>query len=433
MPAFTAIPPTDLALLLLVLLAVGCGVVWSIGIGHVLSSRKRVPTLRAGLELADRDELESHDLPRVVVVVPAHNEERGIERMLRSLSAQQGVDLRVVLSLDRCTDRTLEIARATLGDDPRFTIVEITDCPEGWAGKVHAIHAGLERSGLAPDAQHLLFTDADTEFHPRCIAASVALLRERSLGLLSVLSTLTCDTWFERTAQPVAGIELLRQYPLLKVNRPIDAPHHRAFANGQYLLFTADAYRATGGHGAVRDELLEDIALARKVKAEGFGGGLVLGDGVLHCAMYPDWPAFRRGWKRIFTEAANRRADRLAKSARRLLAIGLFFPVAAFAALAVGALGFLRAGGIDPDLLLALLSSGAFGLLAYLAAITLMNRMARAHPVSILTTPLGAWLVAVILFEAAKDLRERRPTEWGGKRYHRDDRSKGEPPVSGRG
>src|SRR5205823_291327 len=94
------------------------------------------------------------------------------------------------------------------------------------------------------------------------IRACVALLERRRLDLLSLLSTLTCDTWFERLAQPAAGFELVRQYPISRANR---RSNPRAFANGQFMLFRRAAYDAIGGHGAVHDELLEDLALARRL------------------------------------------------------------------------------------------------------------------------------------------------------------------------
>ncbi len=186
---------------------------------------------------------------RVCVVVPAHNESRVIAGLVRSLRAETYPDMRVVLALDRCTDDTASLARAEIGDDRRFEIVEIDACPPEWVGKVHALHAGVTRSRGAADADYLLFADADTSFAPGCIAASLALMRERKLDLLSLLSTLSFDTWFERIVQPAATLELMRQYPLTLANAATD---RRPFANGQFMLFTREAYEDIGGHEAVK-------------------------------------------------------------------------------------------------------------------------------------------------------------------------------------
>ena len=201
--------------------------------------------------------------------VPAHNESRVIAGLIRSLRTETYPQLRVVLALDRCTDDTASLARAGIAGDARFEIVEIDLCPADWAGKVHAVHSGVTRSRGAQNAEYLLFVDADTVFEPGCIAASLALMRQSKLDLLSLLSTLTHDTWFERFVQTAAAFELMRQYPLTRANGLRD---RRAFANGQFMLFTRNAYDAVGGHAAVNRALLEDLALARLIDRSSLQG-----------------------------------------------------------------------------------------------------------------------------------------------------------------
>jgi glycosyltransferase involved in cell wall biosynthesis len=267
-----------------------------------------VPTLRLGQRLAAVEPPSGS----VCVVVPAYNEARVIAALVQSLRSETYPQLRVVLALDRCRDDTPGIARAAIGDDHRFEIVEIESCPANWAGKVHAVNAGVTRSRGAADADYFLFADADTVFAPGCIAASVAMMHHRKLDLLSLLSTLTHETWFERVVQTAAVFELLRQYPLTLANARKD---RRAFANGQFMLFTREAYRAVGGHASVKDALLEDLALARLIEERGRKAGVFLAAGLFHCHMYASWAEFRRGWKRIYIEASNRKPRRLSQSA----------------------------------------------------------------------------------------------------------------------
>jgi hypothetical protein len=124
--------------------------------------------------------------------------------------------------------------------------------------------------------------------------------------------------------QTAAALELMRQFPLTRVNG-IDA--RRAFANGQFMLFRRDAYDAIGGHEAVKEALLEDLALARNIDAGGRTMGLFFADGLFHCRMYADWMQFRRGWKRIYTEAASRKASRLSAWGLRIRWLGTIFPL----------------------------------------------------------------------------------------------------------
>src|SRR5262249_6718988 len=159
------------------------------GLARILITSRRVPTARAGIPLAEADP----PADSVCVVIPAHNEAHAIACVIRSLRAQDHRAMRCVLALDRCTDNTAEVARAAIGDHARFEIVDVTECPPGWAGKVHAVWTGISRSGAARDAAYLLFIDADTELDPRCVAAAHAMMRERSLDMLSLLSTLSHD------------------------------------------------------------------------------------------------------------------------------------------------------------------------------------------------------------------------------------------------
>ena len=386
--------------------AIATLVVWGMVLTLLERSARAVPTLRLGQALAEADAPTG----RVCVVIPAYNEARVIAGLIRSLVSETYPQLRVVLALDRCTDDTAALARAGIASDPRFEIVAIEACPSDWAGKVHAVHCGVTGSRGAADADYLLFADADTVFVPGCIAASLALMRLRRLDLLSLLSTLTHETWFERVVQSAAAFELMRQYPLTLANA---ATRRRAFANGQYMLFTREAYAAIGGHEAVKDALLEDLALARRIEAAKRNAGVFLADGLLRCRMYADWPQFRRGWKRIYTEAANRNARRLAVAAWRVRALGTFLPLWTFGCALFGALVAGRDARIGWTLL-------ALSLAAFMVWLAALLRVAVVAHAPWWTAPLhivGAWLTAGLLSEAARDLRSRTPTRWGGRDY----------------
>lgn len=381
-------------------------VVWGLVWIGVERSVRSVPTLRMGQRLA----ASNPPTGRVCVVVPAHNEARVISGLVASLRSETYPQLRVVLALDRCTDDTASLARSAIAGDERFEIVDVDFCPAEWAGKVHAVHAGVTRSRAAADADYLLFVDADTVFTPGCIAAALALLRARKLDLLSLVSTLTHDRWFERVVQTAAALELMRQYPLALANA---RDQRRPFANGQFMLFARDAYDAVGGHAAVSNALLEDLALARLVEARGRHSGVFLAAGLFHCSMYADWPQFRRGWKRIYTEAADRRAGRLSVSARRLRWLGTVVPLWMLAAAPFGALVI----GRDPVLGRTLLGLGLAASAVWLGSLVRISSIAQAPVWTVPLHIVGAWLTADLLGEAANDLRSRRPTRWGGREY----------------
>ncbi len=366
------------------------------------------PTLRDGLGLP----LPEGEAPAVCVVVPAHDEQAVIARLARSLTAQDYPTLRMVFALDRCSDDTRGELERALEGDRRAEIVEIDACPDDWAGKVHAAHQGVTRAAGAERADLLLFTDADTWYEPGAVRAAVALLHHRGLGLLSLLSTLTHRRWFEWVVQPAAGLELVRRFPIDRLNREGGAIR---FANGQFMLFRRELYDEIGGHAAVKGELLEDLAFARAARRSDRWSriGVLLADGVMRCEMYHDWPEFRRGWKRIFTEAARRRVRLLRRDAARQALGGAALPLACVACLAVAPLadGWPRLGA---------LAAGAMGLAAYTGAMLAVAAQQRAPRRVVLTFPLGALLSASILWSAAADLRRGRATAWGGRAYHRE-------------
>ncbi|MFI4854695.1 MAG: glycosyltransferase, partial [Phycisphaerales bacterium JB065] len=315
---------------------------------RVVLSTLRLPTARDGMALA----ITISEWPELTVIIPAHNERDVIARVARSLLASNYPDLGVVFVLDRCTDDTEAVLREAIqrpdgSPDPRVEIILNDHCPDDWAGKVHAMHRGYREStrlethrspdeasweprpGVdihALDRGVVLFADADTEFDPACLRATVALLIERDLDLLSLLSTLTTDKWYEKAIQPVAAFELIRQFPLDLVNDPTKP---RSFANGQFMLFRRAAFDSIGGHAGVKNALLEDVEIARI-----FGRperdlrlGCLVADGMLHCEMYRTYEAFQRGWKRIYTESAIRNPGKLNSAGWRLLLTGTILPL----------------------------------------------------------------------------------------------------------
>lgn len=404
--------PQFLALILLTVGSLGAAVYWSVVLGHVLATRRNLPTARDGLELADAQAL-LNSAPRVCVVIPAHNEEGVIGELAGTLRTQDYPALSVVFALDRCTDRTGDVLREAIGGDPRFHVHEIASCPPEWAGKVHAIHSAVREAPAAKGAELLLFADADTLFDPACVRACVGLLQNRGLDLLSLLSTLTTVAWFERVVQPAAAMELLRQYPPRKVGKGAES---RPFANGQFMLFRREAYDAVGGHEAAKEHLLEDIHLARLVAWSERTVGVFMADGMLRCRMYPTWAAFRRGWKRIYIEAANCRPGRLSQTAYRVGVVGVVLPAAAAVSAAAGGLvyGLTR----DPLGFIAC-SAGVLGCSAFVAALSQAFRLGRTPLSSVPFYPLGALLVSGLLAEAAADLTGGKATQWGGRAYQR--------------
>lgn len=401
--------PIPLAILV-GLLAIGaalCALYWCIVLYHVIRTAVLVPTLRAGLRTPE----PAGGWPSVCVLVPAHNEESCIRIVAESIRRHEYPGrLRAVFVLDRCTDRTRAILDEVFRGDDRAEILELGACPPGWAGKTHALHRGVTDSSGAKSSDILLFIDADTELRDGCVRAAVGLLKARGLAMLSLLSTLTYTRGFEYVSQTAAGMELVRQYPIVRANADRD---RRAFANGQFIMLTREAYAQIGGHESIRGEVLEDVALSRRVFAANLRAGLFLAAGLFACRMYANSAEFDRGWKRILSEAAGRKPGRLRRNAWRVRAVGVLLPGLAVAALVSG----LTLGPAEDVLLRTALWAGGIGVGSFLAGVLGCYASGRSPLWAMVLYPLGAWRVAGIMSRAAGDLDAGRPTVWAGMAY----------------
>ena len=218
--------------------------------------------------------------PRASILVPARNEERSIERCVRSLLAQDYPDFEVVVLDDGSTDRTGAILAGLLREDRRLRVMSGQSLPAGWLGKHWACH---QLAGAA-SGDVLLFVDADTHHHPDSLANGVAALERERAGLVTALPRQELGMWVERLVIPIMPWSVLAFLPLALAHR-LRWPFLSA-AVGQYMLFGREAYDAAGGHAAVRANVVDDFALARATKAAGLRWRLVDGTGRVEARMY---------------------------------------------------------------------------------------------------------------------------------------------------
>jgi len=397
---------------IVLLLSFGTAVYWGIVAFHVVRSLRVVPSLRDGLiEGTDSANPATDGLPRVCIVVPAHNEARTIGVLLDALLKQDYPNLRIVFSLDRCTDGTEEIIRAKFVGDPRFDLVMVDHCPDEWVGKVHALHRAVTTSPHVRQSDILLFLDSDTKPAPQCVRAAVALMASRDLQMLSVLSTMTSDKWFEKVVQPIAGTELLRQYPMIRAN---SKTHKRPFANGQFIMVRRAAYESIGGHESVKSEVLEDVWLARHLSRQGHECGFVFSGDLLFCRMYEEWDRFKKGWLRIYGECASRKPKRLRTSAFRVRFLGSVLPVVSMLCIVLALTTMTRYQAAVG------LAAGLLGTGVWLAVMLTIYRVGRAPLWAAPSTVVGFWLVGSLMRQAARDYELGKPVIWGGKEYRRN-------------
>jgi Glycosyl transferase family 2 len=225
------------------------------------------------------------EAPTVSVIVPARDEEACLGYCLESLVAQAGVSFEVIVVDDGSTDRTREIALSF----PGVRVVDPGPLPAGWSGKNNALVAGAKEAR----GSWLLFTDADTVHRAGSLAGSMAEAQRQKVALLSYSPEQEVHGLWEKAVMPVIFAELASSYRPSEVSDPAS---HAAAANGQYILVSREAYDAVGGHAAVATSLLEDVALARAVKASGRKIFFRYGGDAVRTRMYRSFTQLREGW-----------------------------------------------------------------------------------------------------------------------------------------
>ncbi len=241
------------------------------------------------LRRVPRSQLADSELPFISVVVPARNEEDKVARCLASLVNQNYPHYEIVVIDDRSTDSTGEIIERFASVYPRIKFVQGKNLPDGWIGKCNAlVHASTHASG-----EFIIFTDADTCHQPNSLRDAVTYSITNEADLISFVPVQELGSFWEKTVMPVLLGSFLCGDPFHTIN---DQSAERAYAYGQYILVRRSAYLSAGGHQSVRDEIVEDHALARVMKRKGFR--VLCGDGhdLYKVRMYTNLRTLWLGW-----------------------------------------------------------------------------------------------------------------------------------------
>jgi hopene-associated glycosyltransferase HpnB len=212
---------------------------------------------------------------RIAVIIPARDEAEFIGQSVTSLLRQTGPHaVHLFLVDDASSDSTAQIAAdaaAGIGRAPNLTIMESEPLPAGWSGKLWAVHQGVERAReFQPD--FFLFTDADVVHSPENLSLLVALAQSQKRDLVSFMVKLHCATFAEKLLVPAFVYFFFKLYPPRWTAGPRRAT---AGAAGGCLLVRPTALEAAGGIAAIRDQVIDDCALAARIKRN--GGRLWLG------------------------------------------------------------------------------------------------------------------------------------------------------------
>ena len=223
----------------------------------------------------------------LTVVIPARNEGARLGATLDALLREESPRLSVFVWDDASDDDTAEVVRSRAAKDKRLHLLSAGDpvaLPAGVFGKPRALQRAMTTiAAQCHPLELVLFLDADVDMEPGALGGLVEVLEREGAVAVSGTPSLVLKSWAEELFVPAFVSLVGQRHPPSKVHDDA-APH--AFLNGQCILVTKEALDAVGGFASVERTVLEDVALAHRLKRQ--GGRLRLADlrGVVATQMY---------------------------------------------------------------------------------------------------------------------------------------------------
>ena len=344
--------------------------------------------------------------PLISVCIPARNEERNIRACVEAMLAQDYINLEVIVLDDRSADATPSILADIASGDPRLRPISGSDLPEGWAGKPHALY----QASAVAHGEWLCFVDADTFVMREALSSCYAKAIETNADMFTIMTFQIMGTFWEKVVMPLIMTALSVGFSPRKVNDP---KRKDAIANGQFILIKRSVYDAIGGHEGVRDQIVEDKALAEQVKWNGYRLIVANGFSVAQTRMYTSLPEMWEGWTKNIYLGLRDQPSLLVLGvfgAFVLLIAALFLPVWPL----LGLFWYLKGGGLMAATVI-IKSLILWAFLIYMRA-----RAAKAVVISpwyALTTPLGAAVFAAMMLTSTWRVLSGKGVTWKGRVY----------------
>jgi cellulose synthase/poly-beta-1,6-N-acetylglucosamine synthase-like glycosyltransferase len=264
---------------------IGVAGAWMALIRSMIASFAKTPHL-------DGFEKKSSEKPKVSIVLPARNEEGFIEKCLDSLLNQDYDNYEIIAIDDSSEDNTGKIIAEYAAKNPKIVHVSARPKPDGWMGKNWACSEGYKKT----TGELLLFTDSDTRHSKNVVSLAVDHLLSLGLDALTVIPKMNClDTW-TRITLPVLSTFLHTRFSALRVNDPAKKT---GYFFGSFFIITRKAYENVGTHEGVKNEIIEDGALGKKVKESGHKLRMVDGTHLIDAVWARDWSTLWNGLKRL--------------------------------------------------------------------------------------------------------------------------------------
>jgi chlorobactene glucosyltransferase len=357
--------------------------------------------------------LTASDAPLVSVLVPARNEEqRVLEPCIRSILAQDYGNFEVIAVDDRSTDNTGTILKTLAMSDERLRVIEGEELPPGWLGKPYAMQQALSHAR----GEWILATDADMIFDAAALRTALDRVLETNEDALTLIPRFEAGSFWERVMIPTWEWVFLMFMIFYRINDP---KSDGAAAIGGFFLIRRTVLDRAGGYDALKDEVMEDVRLAARIKRVGARLLIERAPALIRTRMYTTfsemWECSTKNW---FSGVNFSFPLALACVVSMYLG-GVVPPLLAL----VSALATVL--GISAGLSLVIVAAGSTWLLQVLL-MAIASKRSEVSVIYALTAPLGLALIYAMLFDSGIRIITGRGVTWKGRRIY--DRRGVQPP-----
>jgi cellulose synthase/poly-beta-1,6-N-acetylglucosamine synthase-like glycosyltransferase len=325
------------------------------------------------------------------VLLPCRNEANRVTPTIESLlNQEQLTDWQLYILDDRSTDNTKSLINTLISKSTNSTLLSGSEIEVGWIGKSFALQ---QLYNSARTSEFTVLIDADVRLSKAAISQAIGTLQSSGLDFMSIYPRQITRSWSEYLVQPLLQWTWMTSLLLRYSER--SSRRSTTVANGQFMVIRTSALTRIEGFSRVQNFVLDDIALARELKKEGFLGSVLNGVDLAECRMYENFTQLSQGYRKSLWSAFGS-------------------PIAAFAVGTLFAIAYIL------PLPLALLQQGWVAALSALSlAIALMIRygvatITRAPRTSSLFHPLAILLLVALLALSWLD-RARGTLSWSGR------------------
>ncbi len=230
--------------------------------------------------------------PMVSIILPSRNEEKYIEKCLNSLLEQDYSNYEIIAINDSSSDKTGEVIKRYSSIHHKIIYIDSKPKPEGWTGKNWACYQGYLKS----KGELFLFTDADTSHSTPAISLAVDYLMSEQLDTLTAIPKILAYDFWTKITLPILWTFSVARFSALKANNPKTKV---GYFFGSFFIITRKAYETVGTHKSVKEEIVEDAELGRRVKEQGFRLRVVHGEKYIKAVWARDTPTLWHGLRRL--------------------------------------------------------------------------------------------------------------------------------------